>query len=286
MFGSFEYDVPTTTFKLQFAANKTNPISYEFQTRDEFEISRSILFNKDGSLTASRNLQIINGHEDTYPNADPVNMLFLPGIVDAGTSDYLYFQGDDHGNRQRQLGYWFSTRYQVADSDPVMYESAQILFQPLGTIYAPAPPTEVEHLTNKQYVDGAISTATTGEGLNTLVAQFYGRTVLWNDDAGTNDGSTKTLTGGAFSDFYEIEVTGRDEGNNKFYSMCIDTQTLTDKGFSTGWVIVPNKGVGQDNRLAYFNPTSDTTFTASQDNASDAKVVRVLGKFPKNAGGV
>jgi hypothetical protein len=286
MFQSFENDVPTSTFKYQFAANKTNPISYEFRTRDEFEVEKSVLFNKDGSLTATRSLQIVNGREGTYPNADPVNMLFLPGIVDAGTTDYLYIQGDDHGNRIRELGYWWSTRYKVPDSDPVEYASAQILFTAQGNIYSSTPPTDDEHLTNKAYVDTSVTNATSGAGLNTLAADLYGRTVLWNDDAGTNDGSTKTLTGGAFSDFYEIEVTGRDEGNNKFYSMCIDTQTLADKGYSTGWVIVPNKGTGQDNRLAYFNPKSDTTFTADHDSASDAKVVRVLGKFPKNAGGV
>ena len=286
MYGSFEYDVPTTTFKFQFAANKTNPISFEFRCRDEFEVEHNILFNKDGSLSARRNLQIANGSQGTYPNADPINILALPGIVNAGTTDYLYFQGDDHGNRIRELGYWFSTRYQVADSDPVTYASAQIIFQPIGTIYASAPPAEPEDLTNKQYVDNAISTATTGAGLNTLVAQFYGRTVLWNNDAGVIDGSTQTLTGGAFSDFYEIEVTFNDTGNGYFYSKVIDTQTLADKGYSTGWVIIENAGTGQDNRLAYFNPKSDTTFTADHANLSAARAVRIIGKFPKNAGGV
>jgi len=285
MFQSFDDDVPTSTFKYQFAANKTNPVSYEFRCRDEFEVEHNVLFNKDGSLTAKRTLQIVNGSSETYPNAGAVNMLFAPGVFDAGVADYLYFLADGKETRERELGFWFQTRYQVEQSDPVTFADANIIFTKIGNINTPTPPTEPGHLTNKAYVDQAIADGSTGTGLAQLASDLYGRTILWNNDAGVIDGSTQTLTGGVFSEFYTIEVTFYDAGNDYFYSTRIDTQTLADKGFSTGWCIIPNKGTGNDNRLAYWNPRSDSTFTATHDNASDTRCVRVLGINPKNPGG-
>jgi hypothetical protein len=58
------------------------------------------------------------------------------------------------------MGYWWSTRYKVPDSDPVEYASAQILFTPQGNVYSSVPPTDDEHLTNKAYVDTSVTNAT------------------------------------------------------------------------------------------------------------------------------
>lgn len=286
MYASWEKDVSTNTFKLQFAANKTNPVSFEFQCRDEFEAVHAVLLNKDGSVTANTQYQIINSHSGTYTEAKPMDIAFGLSTLRPGDTDFLRFRRDNQETALRQLGYEFSTTTEVS-SDPVTYETRTVLINPNGTVSATPSPTQDQHLTNKLYVDSVASGASTGEGLNIMAASLYGRTVLWNNAAGDNSGTTKTITAGnKFSDFYEIEITFYDSGNDNFYSMIIDTDTLTDKGYTTGWAVIPNAGTGQDNRLAYWHPLSDTTFKATHDNLSNGKAVRVIGKFPKNAGGV
>lgn len=289
LYASFEFDVPTDTFKLQFAANRTGGVSYEFRCRDEFGVNHPVLFNKDGSVTASRLVQIANGSEGVYPDADPINIMALPGILDAGTTDYLYFQGDAHDSRVRELGHWFSTRYQVEGSDPVTYASAQVVIQPGGTVYAEEPPVEDQHLTNKLYVDAEVaSTAdyTTGAGLNSIAADLYGRTLLWNNDSGDNSGTTQTLLNSLqWDDFYQIEVTG-DVGDDGWVSFSIDTETYLDKGYNTKWEVCSADGTGGDVRKLYIIPESLTEFRVSNANSGSGKVVRVIGKFPKNPGGV
>lgn len=281
MYGTWEYDVPTQTYQLAHQADKTNPVSYKWVCRDEFEVSRPVTVNSDGSVTGWDVWRLHHAREFDYTDATVFNISYDLSSTNPGDTDIVRFLRSNQSTSVRRLAYQFQCRAAIAGTDPVEYETKTVVFNTIGQIEMPSEGTAATHAVTKGYVDAAVASGSSGQGLIDLTASIYGRTVLWNNAAGVNDGSSQTLTGGAFSDFAEIEVTFNDSGNDKFYSMCIDTDTLTEKGYSTGWAVIPNAGTGQDNRLAYFNPTSDTTFTATHQNLSAGKCVKIIGKYPK-----
>lgn len=285
MYGSWENDVPSNTFKLQFAANKTNPVSFEFRPRDEFEAEHPVLINKDGSITARSLYQLQSSYDGTYSEAKPVDISYGLSTTRPGDTDVVRFIRSNYSTALRQMEYHFITNY-VTSTDPVVYSSRIVKLNAEGTISVPVGPTDDSHLTNKQYVDNIALGTSTGEGLNIMAEKLYGRTVLFNNAGGANnDGTIYTLDSGlAFSDFYSVEVTFI--SSNGMYSMTLDTQTLADKGYTEGWTVIPSDGTGQDNRIAWWNPRSDTTFDTGEASLNSGKCVRIIGRFPKNAGGV
>lgn len=284
MHATWDYDVPTTSFKYQLAANKTNPVSFEFRPRDEFEVEYTVTINKDGSLKARRAIELESSHQATYTEGTNLQNLFIPDLFVPGTGDWCVWQRDDHNNISRELRYVFNTRYLVSEN-PTVYDTRATVITPDGNVWLD-PDVVIEEdrqVTNKAYVDAK----TSGEDLNTLTASVYGGTVLYNNATGIGDAQTATLAGDV-TDYQMVEVVGETKGSvNIFYSTHISEDTITNTGASAVWAIVDKPGGGDNGGLGVkFNSGTEIEGYKYGDNAGAFRITKVTGYFPKNPGGV
>lgn len=287
MFASFDKDNVTNTFKMQWASDKTNPISYEYQCRDEFEIAHTIKFNSDGSVSCRNYLEIQNSSDGTYPSADPVQIKHIVSPTNPGDTDILRFRRSSGGTGPRQLRYQFNCLKQTND-DPVEFETRTIIFDEQGRVNVEVEPQADSHLTTKLYVDSAVTGATGGAGLNSLAASLQNRAVLYFNAVGVGNGASGVLDTGLFSDYYQIQVIGETKGSpNILYSVSLDGDTITEFGASSLWSIVDKPG-GGDNGGIGIQFDSDTGFSVVGygDDFAAFRITKIIGVFPRNAGGV
>ena len=281
MYATWDWDVTTATFKLKHEANKTNPISYEWVARDEFEINHPVQIKSDGSFSARSILQLKSSYDATYTEASPWNISYGVSSTSPGDTDIVRFQRSNHNSALRKLAYQFKTIYSL-DTDPVTYASKTTTINTLGQIAIETEGTADNHVVTKGYVDTAVATGISGAGLLTLINDIYGRTVLYTNASGSNDGSTQTLAGGAsFDDFKQVQIIAK--ADNQYFPMTIDTATLAAYGSDpTAWAVVQASDSGSNVRQIRIQRLSGTTFKVIDTGVAGTNigVVEILGMFP------
>lgn len=287
MYISWERDTETSTFKLQHAADKTNPVSFEWRPRDQFETEHKVVLNRDGSFSARSYIEVQNTSDATYTEADPIQMKHIVSPSSPGDTDILRFRRSLGGNGTRQLAFQFNCLFQSND-DPVEFETRQIAFTSGGRVSVEVEPTADNHLTTKLYVDQQVTGATTGAGTNALAAAILARDVLYFNAVGVGNGASADLSTGLFSDYYQVQVIGETKGSpNVIYSVHIDTDSITEFGASSLWAVVDKPGGGDNGGIGIQFDDDDTfSVVGYGDDFSAFRITKIIGLFPKNAGGV
>lgn len=255
-------------YRMKFEAATGMAVRYTFVCRTENGLDSNVTFREDGGISYRSYAEIRNHDVLVYPDAQDVSCQLIADIWRPNAADWMVWQ-TEKSDPMRSLWYTFQTVREDTSVQPSVFYKEAINFYD-GEILVSKDPTQDDALARKSYVDA--------------IGGGYGRSVLWNNDAGQAGPSPTISLQGVkqFSDYYSIEVTAFDGTNSRYASTTIDTQTLIDKGYGgVLWQVMADPASGDEARAVFLRPESDTSFTVQSQGTGTMKITRVLGLFPK-----
>lgn len=260
---------------LYFNPQGPSSLNYRFYTQDGAGNENFVELTNGGAVSCMTEVRLRNPSKVTYSQAQDAVMRLGVNPFSPSNADWMAFGNIEPNVREFSFSF-FTVTEQDNDPDPPTYIKKNVSILD-GGVYVTEDPQNENMLTRRSWVESLLLAATSGPGLDAIAEAMYGRTELFINSSGTNDGSTQTLLGGyEWSDFYQVEILAKAADN--IVSTRLDTESLINNGYSpTSYEIFQAQGTGGDVRKVYFNPKSLTTFTGTLGGGGSGGIISIVG---------